>query len=271
MMEERPAIYIGTMGWTYKDWVGVFYPDDAQPREYLRSYSQVFNALEIDSTFYFIPKASIVTGWKAQTPPGFVFTAKFPKEMTHEKGLVDVDDQLALFLKNMSLLDEKLGCLLVQLPPSFRHGPAEFDTLARFLDKLPSSDIRFAVEFRHRSWVKPEVYDLLRARRLAWTMIDHPWYMPVVPEITADFTYIRWLGDNNDPKIPDVSKVVIDRTQDLVKWTERIKQFLPRINPLFGFINNHYAGHSPTNCNQLKQLLGLDTVQPGVGQQTSLF
>jgi len=265
------AIYIGTMGWTYKDWLGVFYPHDAQQKDYLGYYAQIFNALEIDSTFYFIPKPSIVSGWSAHTPSGFQFTAKFPKELTHEKGMVDVDDQLALFLKNMSLLGDKLGCLLVQLPPSFRYGETEVDTLTRFLHKLPSSDFRFAVEFRHKSWIKPEIYDLLRARRMAWTIIDHPWYMPITPEITADFTYIRWLGNNNDPKIPDVTKVVIDRTQDIIKWSERIKQFLPHINTLFGFFNNHYAGHSPTNCNQLKQLLGLDTVQPGVGQQTSLF
>lgn len=260
------------MGWTYKDWVGTFYPPDTDQNEFLGCYAQVFNTLEIDSTFYFIPKPAVVSSWYARTPPGFRFTAKVPKEITHEKGLMDCDELIETFLVSMGLLGPKLGCLLVQLPPGFQYNRGTYDRVGAFLDLLPSSDFRFALEFRHRSWIQPEVFDLLRSRGIAWTIQDHPRYMPIHTELTADFTYIRWMGDSNDPRMESVKEVVVDRTHDLIRWSERIKQdILPHVDTFYGFFNNHYAGHSPTNCNQMKRLLGLDTVNPDMGRQMSLF
>jgi uncharacterized protein YecE (DUF72 family) len=268
MAEHHTDIYIGTMGWTYKDWLGVFYPHDLDQKDFLSFYARVFNTLEIDSTFYYIPRPEVVIAWHARTPPHFRFTAKMPKAITHERGLVEVDDLLTPFLSSIALLGAKLGCLLVQLPPAFRHSEVTFSRVAAFLGTLPTADFRFALEFRHRSWIRPEVFDLLRQHRVAWTIQDHPSLMPVVPELTADFTYIRWMGDNEDPRISSVREVVIDRTQDLMRWTERLKRdILPRVETVFGFFNNHYAGHSPTNCNQLKRLLGLEVVTPDTDQQ----
>lgn len=272
MTRTTPELYIGTMGWTYKDWLGVFYPPDADQKDYLHHYAQIFNALEIDSTFYFIPKPAVVSSWYAKTPPDFKFTAKFPRAITHEKGLADADEEAAAFLKSMSLLGRKLGALLVQLPPGFRYNRGTFDRVSRFFAGLPVSEFRFAVEFRHRSWIRSDVFDLLRERGIAWTIQDHPYYTPIHPELTTDFTYIRWMGDNEDPRISNVKQVVIDRTPDLLRWAEQLKRdILPEIDTLFGFFNNHYAGHAPTNCNQMKRLLGLDTVAPPAARQMSLF
>lgn len=272
MAEHQADIYIGTMGWTYKDWLGTFYPRDLAQKDFLVYYSQIFDALEIDSTFYFIPKPSVVSGWYEKTPPEFRFTAKVPREITHEKGLVYCEELIENFVVSMGLLGPKLGCLLIQLPPSFRYGEMTFDRVAQFLSILPTADFRFAIEFRHRSWIQQEVFDLLRSNNVAWTIQDHPWHMPIHPEITADFTYIRWMGDNDDARIKDVKEVVIDRTRDIIKWAERLKQhILPRVDTLFGLFNNHYAGHSPTNCNQMKRLLGQDTVTPDANPQMSLF
>lgn len=272
MAETRPGLYIGTMGWTYKDWVGTFYPHDTDQKDFLGCYSQIFSGLEIDSTFYFIPKPAVVSSWYAKTPPDFRFTAKVPREITHEKVLLDCEERIETFVVTMALLGPKLGCLLVQLPPSFRYNKGTYDRVGRFLDLLPTSDFRFAVEFRHRSWVQSEVFDLLRSHQVAWTIQDHPWFMPVHPELTADFTYIRWLGDNDDSRITSVREVVVDRAQDIIKWSERLKRdILPRVDTFFGFFNNHYAGHAPTNCNQMKRLLGLDTVNPDIDRQMSLF
>lgn len=269
----KTKLYLGTMGWTYKDWLGAFYPLDMDQSHFLGHYARVFNSLEIDSTFYYIPRPEVVTAWHARTPREFRFTAKLPRVITHERSLVDVDDVLTPFLSSMALLGQRLGCLLVQLPPALRNTEDSFARVSAFLDLLPTDDFRFAVEFRHPSWIGPATFDLLRRRKVAWTIQDHPTLMPVVSELTADFTYIRWMGDNEDPRISSVREIVVDRTQDLIRWADRLrKDIIPHVDTVFGFFNNHYAGHSPASCNQMKKLLGLPVVTPDTGQQQmSLF
>lgn len=265
-------VHIGTMGWSYKEWVGPFYPNEMDQKVFLDYYCQVFSALEIDSTFYFVPKPSVVANWHSKTPPEFRFTAKMPRMITHERNLLECEDLVEAFMVSIGLLGPKLGCVLVQLPPSYRYNHRTMDRTAKFVDILPASDFRFAIEFRHKSWIQAEVFSLLRAHGIAWTIQDHPWHMPLYPELTADFTYIRWMGDNDDERIEHVGEVVIDRSHDLIKWSERLKKdILPRVDTLFGLFNNHYAGHAPTSCNQMKRLLGLDAVNPDIGKQMSLF
>ena len=266
------SLHIGTMGWTYKDWSGTFYAPDADRKELLRHYARVFDALEIDSTFHFVPRPEVVTAWRDRTPDTFRFTAKLPGKITHERGLMEAEELLVPFLASMALLGDRLGCLLVQLPPGFQCNPGTRSRVETFLRLLPARDFRFAFEFRHASWIKPEVFDLLRAHGAAWTIQDHPKIMPIVPEITADFTYIRWMGNTEDPRIGHFRESVVDRSQDLIKWAERIKRdILPRVGALYGFFNNYYSGHSPGDCNRMKRLLGLDTVAPDFDRQLSLF
>jgi uncharacterized protein YecE (DUF72 family) len=272
MSNHQVVIYMGTMGWSYKDWLGVFYPQESNQRDYLTYYSQVFNSLEIDSTFYYIPKPEVVTTWHQNTPSEFRFSAKLPKIITHDRGLVDVEDILTPFLSNMALLGEKIACYLVQLSPGYRCNETTFTRFKHFLDLLPVEDFRFAIEFRHQSWIKPSVFDLLRNKNVAWTIQDHPWEMPMVPEITANFTYIRWKGDSSDTRTSHVKEAVIDRTQKVIKWAGVLKKdLIPKVNTVFGYFSNHYSGHAPTNCNQMKKLMGLDTKSPNFGQQMSLF
>ncbi|MBM3263273.1 MAG: DUF72 domain-containing protein [candidate division Zixibacteria bacterium] len=265
--------YIGTIGWTYKDWLGVFYPHDMNPRDFLGHYASVFDSVEIDSTFYHIPRPEVVMAWHARTPSSFRFTAKVPGAITHRHTLADIDDLLTPFLSSMALLGERLGCLLVQLPPAFRHTEDTFARVASFLERLPTEDFRFAMEFRHPSWIAPQTFDLLRKHNVAWTLQDHPTLMPPVFELTADFAYIRWMGDNEDPRISHVSAIVVDRTQELISWADRLRHdILPRVHTLFGFFNNHFSGHSPASCNQMKRVLGLPVTMPDTGQrQMSLF
>ena len=272
-MTGKPGTpHIGTMGWTYRDWSGSFYARDADRKDLLRCYAQVFDALEIDSTFHFIPRPEVVTAWRDRTPDTFRFTAKLYGKITHERGLVEAEELLTPFLASMALLGERLGCLLVQLPPGFQCNAGTFSRVESFLDLLPTTDFRFAFEFRHASWIKPEVFDLLRGHHASWTIQDHPRVMPIVPEITADFTYIRWMGDTEDPRIGHFRESVVDRSQDLIKWAERVKRdILPRVDTLYGFFNNYYSGHSPHDCNRMKRLLGLDTVVPDFERQLSLF
>lgn len=273
MPETKTDLYIGTIGWTYKDWSGPFYPHDLEQKDFLVYYAQVFNALEIDTTFHGIPRPEVVTSWYTKTPESFRFTAKLPKAITHERGLVDVDELLTPFLSSIALLGPRLGCLLVQLPPGLHRTDVTVSRVAAFLNVLPTSDFRFAVEFRHPSWIHTGTFELLRNHNVAWTIQDHPPLMPIVIELTADFTYIRWMGADDDPRIFGDREVVVNRTEDILRWADVLrKTILPSVNTAFGFFNNHYAGHSPANCNQLKRLMGLAVVEPDTGQrQIELF
>ncbi|HEX6507409.1 MAG TPA: DUF72 domain-containing protein, partial [Chloroflexota bacterium] len=184
-------IYLGTQGWSYRDWVGSLYPPGTTAREYLARYAEQFDAVELDTTFYGTPPPDRIQLWDRSTPDRFLFTAKTPRTVTHDRRLMDAEEEFGGFLRVMSGLGRKLGPILIQLPPDFT--VAERPALENFLPLLPD-DFRFAIEFRHRSWLSDDTYDLLRSYRVAWTMIDLS-YMPRHVELTTDFTYVRWLGD----------------------------------------------------------------------------
>ena len=165
-------IRLGTQGWGWPHWVGRFYPPDTRPEEYLAFYSQVFDAVEIDTTFYDIPKRSTVVSWARKVPDGFRFTAKMPQVITHTNGLQGHYDNLTTFLQRMSLLRDKLGPILVQLPPSF--GYHNLDALRGFLDLLDSwaQELRFAIEFRNASLLQEDIISLLQEHDLALCLND---------------------------------------------------------------------------------------------------
>jgi uncharacterized protein YecE (DUF72 family) len=244
-------IYLGTQGWSYKDWVGSLYPPDARPSQFLHFYAGEFDAVELDTTFYAIPRPAQVDSWRAATPDGFQFTAKTPKSITHDRHLVDADGDMAAFLQVITRLDDKLGAVLLQMPPDFTF--AEVGALESFLGHLPD-DVRFAVEFRHRSWLRDETYEMLHEHGTAFTMIDLR-YMPRVPEITADFVYVRWLGDRRQISHMDVTQ--IDRRPELDQWADVLEDASARAQRIYGFANNHYSGHSPADIRYLHQRLGI--------------
>jgi uncharacterized protein YecE (DUF72 family) len=192
-------ILLGTSGWSYKEWVKVFYPSEETKK--LTYYSGVFRTVEIDSTFYAYPRQSIVYGWEQNTPQNFVFSAKLPKLITHDKRL-DVEKgvirDLYRFLEVVKPLmkNGKLGPLLVQLPPSFSF-EKDYERLKRFVEAAPK-DIMLAVEFRHLSWLRSEVNELLREHKIANTIVDEP-LLPPTLNITADFSMVRWHGKGVRP------------------------------------------------------------------------
>jgi uncharacterized protein YecE (DUF72 family) len=257
------TIYLGTQGWSYKDWVGSFYPPDARASDYLRLYANEFDAVELDTTFYAIPRLQQVDAWRQSTPPDFQFTAKTPRSITHDRHLVDADDEMDAFLESITRLEDKLGAVLIQMPPDFTVG--EFDALANFLPRLPK-DVRFAVELRNRSWLRSETYDLLRENGIAWTMIDLH-YMPKVGQLTADFGYVRWLG--NRSQITRMHATQIDRRPELEKWADVLEQASQQTQRIYGFANNHYSGHSPADIRYLHERLGI--VPRGGPKQGSLL
>lgn len=245
------SIYLGTQGWSYKDWVGTFYPPGTKASSYLELYAQVFDAVELDTTFYGAPTAARVTAWRTSTPDHFQFTAKVPRAITHDRRLVDSAAQMMEFIRVMLALGPKLGAILIQLPPDFTVD--ERPTLERFLQTLPS-DVRFAAEFRHRSWLVEETYNLLREHGVAWTMIDIR-YMPITLQVTTEFAYIRWLGDHR--AITKMNETQLDRTENLRRWAGELESVARRVERVYGFVNNHYSGHSPSDVRTLRRSLGM--------------
>jgi uncharacterized protein YecE (DUF72 family) len=263
---------LGTQGWNYASWVGPFYPDGTRASDFLRTFARAFETVEVDSTFYAVPPASTVRGWAARTPESFTFALKLPQEITHERRFVDAGDVLSLFMERIRELGPRLGPVLIQCGPDF--APVERDALRAFLALLPA-DVRFAIEFRQRAWISKETLALLRAHRVALALSDgrwipRDWLLKLCERPTADFSYLRWMGP--DRTITDYSQLQVDRSVELDAWAAMIPVLQGQVREVYGYINNHFAGHSPASVRMLQERLGVPVVDPSrIGEQPSLF
>jgi len=239
-------LHVGTSGWSYPDWVGPFYLTGTLPRDFLACYSTHFGAVEIDSIFYRTPTAKMVDAWNASTPEGFRFAPKVPQVITQEKRLQDCAAELDALLSVMRRLGPKLGPLVFQFDASFRVD--SLPLLADFLAGLPS-DLRYAVEVRHRGWLYDEFYRLLEEHHVALVLADL-YYMPKLDRVTTDFAYLRLLGKRS--AIPDdFSRVRLDREPELTLWAVRIREYLGHGITVFAFANNRFQGHGPATARAL--------------------
>jgi uncharacterized protein YecE (DUF72 family) len=226
----------------------------------------------VDSTFYAVPSASAVRGWAARVPAGFTFALKLPKEITHENRLGDPAGLAPQFFERARELGGKLGPILLQLGPDF--APAELPALTEFLSTLPQ-DLRFAIEFRQRGWMNDEVLALLTDHNVAVALTDARWIprktmLALAEQPTADFAYVRWMGPNRD--IVDYSHIQFDRSRELESWSEALRTMDERVEDVWGFANNHFAGHSPSTARDIQQLLGQQPVMPdALADQRTLF
>jgi uncharacterized protein YecE (DUF72 family) len=252
-------LYIGCSGWSYSAWLGHFYPKGLEGAKYLEYYSQVFNYVEIDSSFYRAPNQLTVSRWARVTPNAFKFTAKFPKSITHDKRLGQgIESDLDYFYKAMTPLADKLGCLLLQLPPSMtmKEGLKKLQTLP--MDKR----FRYAVEARHKSWFDDEVYSFLKKNEicLIWSQIPE---IQTPPIVTTDFIYLRFIGDRSiDEK--DFGIIQKDRIKEMEYWASVVKKAQKDSKSLRRGIvaaNNHYAGFGPATANSFRRIVGLKEVQ----------
>nr|MBN2277048.1 DUF72 domain-containing protein [candidate division Zixibacteria bacterium] len=250
--DKSSEILVGTSGYSYQDWLGNFYPQFCPRADFLRFYSSIFRTVEIDSTYYRIPNPDTICRWRNTTPEGFVFTAKFPSSVTHEGDIETRLDNAGAFIAGIRLLENKLGPLLLQFPYNF-NPEDHFDILKQLIENLPD-DLKFAVEIRNRKWLGNSFYDLLRVRNIALVQVDHPW-MPRQSEFTADFAYVRFLGDRK--KIPgDFSYIREDHHEDLKWWSHVLEEFSRSRGEVYAYFNNHYSGHSPTSALKLIELVG---------------
>jgi uncharacterized protein YecE (DUF72 family) len=243
------GLYLGTSGWSYSDWEGTIYPEALPSGSRLAEYVKRYATVEIDSTFYGTPRHSTVQNWREIAPDGFLFAAKFPQEITHEANLVDAEPETEAFLRTMADLGDRLGPLLLQLPPSFT--VEGMGVLEDFLKGLPEG-FRYAVEVRHRSWIGSDLPELLRERGVALTLVDYP-RMPRMEEATADFSYIRWLGDRRE--FPSGhTRLEKERDDDLGWWSKLVGRFLEEGRTVFAYANNHYQNHSPSTLARFLEI-----------------
>ena len=243
------GLYLGTSGWSYADWEGTLYPKALPSASRLAEYVKQYSTVEIDSTFYGTPRHSTVQKWREVAPDGFLFAAKVPQEITHDLNLVDTDAETENFLRTMAELGDKLGPLLLQLPPSFT--VEGMGVLEDYLRRLPEG-FRYAVEVRHRSWLVSDLPEMLRQHGAALTLIDYP-RMPRMEQATADFSYIRWLGDRRE--FPEGhTHLKKERDDDLRWWSELVGGFLEEGRTVFAYANNHYQNHSPSTLERFLEI-----------------
>jgi uncharacterized protein YecE (DUF72 family) len=243
------AIRVGCSGWNYAHWRnGVFYPPRCAARHWLTYYARFFDTVEVNSTFYRLPRAPAVARWVEETPADFVFAVKTSRYLTHIKRLRDIPEHLPLLLERIEplLRSPKLGPLLWQLPPTFR---CDLERLAAALEVLPRG-LRHAFEFRHPSWFRDELYVLLREFGVALVIGDRPQVNAFqTHELTADFTFVRFHGGTRG-RNGNYSGSELD------EWAERLARWSREVE-VFAYFNNDWEGYAPRNALALKRKLDL--------------
>lgn len=278
-LSAQQKIRLGTCAWSFEGWRGNFYPADLPPARWLEFYSRYFPAVEVDSTFYHAPPEASVHRWAEGTPASFRFACKLPRAITHERLLRDCRTEFTEFLRALEPLGPKLQVILIQLPPAFAPKPGR--TLLRtFLDQLPR-DYRFAIEFRHPGWHRPQHIHLIEKHRVSWVWADTsplnernlaPFeFLPT----TADFIYLRLLGDYSTKYDRDgqhlhlYGKLLWKREAALESWALKIERHLGETRSVWGFVNNHFEGFSPETCQRLANRLGFELPLPSPEETAS--
>ena len=234
-----PRFRIGTSGYNYAEWKGTFYPEKLPARKMLPFYAQQLETVEINYTFYRLPTERLLAGWSEVTPPGFAFTLKAPRRITHEARLRRCEEVTERFCEAAQSLGDKLGALLFQLPPSFKK---DLPVLEAFLGMLPTG-VRGAFEFRHPSWHDEAVFERLSAAGQALCVADSE-RMSTPVTITAPYAYFRL----RDEGYTDA---------DVVRWAETISKATANCGDVFVYFKHEESGKGPALAKRLTEALGL--------------
>jgi uncharacterized protein YecE (DUF72 family) len=240
-------VRIGCSGWNYAHWRERIYPKGLPPKRWLEHYATLFDTVEVNNTFYRLPKEPAVRGWVEATPPGFLFSVKMSRYVTHIRRLSNLETGILRFYAPLEPLarSSKLGPVLWQLPPTFKRNDAR---LAAALETLPRD--RHCFEFRHPSWYAPGVYDLLRSRGVALVIPDSPRYPFRELELTADWTFVRFhhgtRGRNGNYSETEIAE-----------WAERIAAWREDGIDVYAYYNNDWEGYAVRNGLRLRELLGV--------------
>ena len=274
-----PNLFLGTSSWSSADWVGPFYPKGTAPAGFLGHYSQHYRTVEIDSTFYHAPGPKLVDGWNAKTPDDFIFSAKVPKLITHERALVGCGEEMRHFVSVMDRLEGKLGALLLQFEyvakgkdaEEYKTGNKFRARLEPFLEQLPA-DHSYVVEVRNEHWLGPKLLELLAKHKVALALTDYFTMPPVavllekVEPLSASFLYVRFLGHHKQmdklvkeaqergERTSEWSEVAVDRTREMSAWVPALKDLVKRKLPSYAYFNNHYAGYAPGSIELFRKV-----------------
>jgi uncharacterized protein YecE (DUF72 family) len=248
-MEKKGKLRIGTSGWSYRHWLGVFYPEDLKPAKFLEFYTQHFDCVELNASFYRLPNEKTVESWVKRTPPEFRFCLKLSRLITHQKHLVAVEDPLETFFDRFRPLEEaqKLGPLLVQLPPSLRFDAAVVEDFFALLSRR-HSEHRFALEVRHGSWFADEALEMLERHRIAFVIAHSGGRFPYHEAVTTDFVYLRFHGPGElyASNYPD---------EMLREYAEKIANWQREGLDVWVFFNNDVGGYAVENAVRLRGLI----------------
>ncbi|MHC4519416.1 MAG: DUF72 domain-containing protein [Planctomycetota bacterium] len=238
-------IRIGTSGWHYDHWRGRFYPQGLPKNRWFEHYARHFDTVEINATFYRLPRESTVDKWRQQAPENFVYVVKANRYITHIKKLQDSAAEMLRFLAVIDLFDDTLGPVLYQLPPSLHKN---LTLLAEFTTLLPP-DRDAVFEFRHPSWYDAETFDLLRKRNVAFCIHDMTGI--VSPRVlTADIIYVRFHGTAGR-----YAGNYTDRM--LAAWADWLNDQRGKVRAIYAYFNNDIEGHAINNAKTLRQLLSV--------------
>jgi uncharacterized protein YecE (DUF72 family) len=239
------TIHIGTCGWSYDHWAGVLYPLDARSRDRLWLYTQSFNTVELNSSFYRWPRLNTFQAWRRRLPNAFALSVKAPRGLTHAKKLYAPEAWIERIATCWHELADKRAVLLVQLGPNH---PRDDARLQYFLDTLPEW-IRVAIEFRHPSWHHDRVFALLEDRATAYCVMSGA-DLPCVLRATAPFVYVRLHG-------PDPNHLYAGSYSDadLAWWADRLREWAGAGKDVFAYFNNDGDGNAVHNALTLRRLV----------------
>ena len=242
---RKGRLYIGTSGWTYPHWQGIFYPENLAKRCWLEFYTEHFDTVEINSSFYHLPRKTTFENWHKRTPKNFLFSVKVSRFISHRKYLKDCKEPWLAFYKRAQLLKEKVGPFLIQLPPNWKKDFDRLEDFAKILKEISSKE-RFAFEFRHQSWFDKDIYQLLQNYNMALVLADTPSY-PYEEEITAGFVYLRLHGSE---------KLYASKysTKQLKNWAKKIKNWRRQRKDIYCYLDNDFQGFAIENAKELLEL-----------------
>lgn len=244
---NKNTIFIGTSGWSYAGWIGNFYPDKIKSQQVLPFYANILDSVELNNSFYQIPKEKNVRIWVEITPEHFVFSCKANRYITHMKKLHDVTETVDKLLNAFSNFEQKLGPILFQFPP---YWPVDVPCLKKFIEQLPKNYL-YTFEFRHKSWFCDELYELLHKNHMSLCFYDHKMYRS--PEIiTCQFIYIRMHGPNPEAyKGAYEESTLMEYAQKFIAWQKEGKS-------VFCYFDNDEKANAPKDAQRIKHLIEND-------------
>lgn len=236
---------IGTSGWSYSHWQGQFYPEEVKKGEWLEFYAENFETVELNSSFYHLPRKSTFAGWRERTPEDFLFAVKVSRFISHRKHLKDCRKAWVKFYRRAVLLKEKLGPFLIQLSPNWKRDRERLEKFVEVIKDVSPGE-RFCFEFRHPSWFEEEIYHLLEENNLSLVVADTPDY-PYRERMTADFLYLRLHG-RDELYASEYGR------KELEDWAEKMEKW-GRSRDVYCYFDNDGRGFAPRNAEELKGIL----------------